>query len=53
MVENSRFELIETLADAIANLCLKHPLARKVEVSLRKPGAVRLADSVGVDIFRS
>ena len=53
LVENSRFELIETLADAVANLCLRHPLARRVEVSLHKPGAVRLADSVSVEIIRS
>ena len=53
LAENSQFELIETLAEAIVNLCLKHPLARKAEVNLRKPGAVRLADSVGVNIIRS
>ena len=52
LVENSSFYLIEALAEAIAQICLKHPLVWKVTVSVEKPGALRFARSVGVEITR-
>lgn len=52
VVENSEFGLIEKLADAVARACLLDARVQKVDVRLRKPGALRFADSVGVDITR-
>lgn len=44
--------LVETLAEEIAALCLAHG-ARRVTVGVEKPGAVRFARSVGVEITRA
>jgi D-erythro-7,8-dihydroneopterin triphosphate epimerase len=53
MVENSSFNLIERLAGEIAKICLAHSLVKAVQVSIDKPGALRFAKSVGVEIFRN
>jgi len=52
MVENSRFYLVETLAERIAQIYLEHPKIRGVRVSVEKPAALRFARSVGVEIIR-
>jgi FolB domain-containing protein len=52
MVEKSSFNLIERLADEIARICLAHTAVRAVRVRVDKPGALRFAKSVGVEIFR-
>jgi D-erythro-7,8-dihydroneopterin triphosphate epimerase len=52
-VEVSSYLLIEKLAEKIADLCLKHPLIMHVDVTVDKPGALRFARSVGVEISRS
>lgn len=52
-VENSRYYLVEKLAAEIARLCLAHPRVSRVTVRVEKPGALRFADSVGVEITRS
>ena len=52
-VENSSFGLIEALAGKVAEACLEDPKVQRVDVRLRKPGALRLADTVGLDITRS
>lgn len=44
---------VEALAEDIARLCLQHANTQKVKVRVEKPGAVRFADSVGVEIERS
>ena len=44
---------VEALAEDIAKLCLEEAHVRKVRVRVEKPGAVRFADSVGVEIERS
>ena len=44
---------VEALATDIARLCLEEPGVQKVRVRLEKPGAVRFARSVGVEIERS
>lgn len=44
---------VEALAEDIAQICLQEPNAQKVIVRVEKPGAVRFADSVGVEIERS
>ena len=52
LVENSKFFLVETLAERIAQLCLQNKRVRKVKVSVEKPGALRFARSVGAEVFR-
>jgi FolB domain-containing protein len=44
---------VEALATDIARLCLEEPGVQKVRVRLEKPGAVRFARAVGVEIERS
>jgi FolB domain-containing protein len=52
LVEDSKFYLIETLAEKVAQLCLQHERAAKVKVAVEKPGALRFTRSVGVEIVR-
>jgi D-erythro-7,8-dihydroneopterin triphosphate epimerase len=52
MVESSSFNLIERLAGEIAKICLAHHSVEAVQVRVDKPGALRFAKSVGVEIFR-
>ena len=52
MVEGSSFGLVEALAQHIADICLSDPLAQATRVKVTKPGAVRRARSVGVEIYR-
>jgi FolB domain-containing protein len=44
---------VEALAEDIAKLCLEDPNAKKAQVRVEKPGAVRFSKSVGVEIERS
>lgn len=53
LVENSGFLLIERMAGEIASLCLAHPGVRQVRVTVDKPGALRFARSVAVEIVRT
>jgi FolB domain-containing protein len=53
LVEGSQFFLLEALAEAIAKVCLEHPLAEQVQVRVDKPLALRHARSVAVEINRS
>lgn len=43
---------VEALAEDIAKICLAHPGAKAAKVRVEKPGAVRFAASVGVEIKR-
>lgn len=43
---------VEALAEDIARICLAQPGAHAVKVRVEKPGAVRFAASVGVEIKR-
>lgn len=53
LVEESEYQLVEALAEAIAAAVLaEFPRAASVRVRLAKPGAVRFAESVGVEIQR-
>jgi FolB domain-containing protein len=52
LVESSSFFLVEKLAAAIADLCLKSSMVEKVNVRVEKPMALRFAKSVGVEIER-
>ena len=52
LVEESRFYLIEALAQSIADECLQDSRVERVEVAVEKPGALRFARTVGVAIVR-
>lgn len=52
IVESSSFYLVERLADSIAQICLTHPVVKAVTIRVDKPGALRYAKSVSVEIFR-
>lgn len=52
-VENSSFGLVEKLSDGVARLCLEDERVQRVDVRLRKPGALRLGRSVGLEISRA
>ena len=51
--ESARRFTVEALAADLARLCLQEPGVEKVRVRVEKPGAVRFAGSVGVEIERS
>jgi len=53
LVEGSDYLLIERMAGAIADLCLKEKGVEQVQVTVDKPGALRFARSVAVEITRS
>ena len=52
MAESSQFNLVEALAQAVADICLGHPSVKEATVRVEKPGALRFARSVGVEIVR-
>lgn len=52
-VEKSECYLVEKLADDIAAICLKDKAVRRATVTLDKPGALRFARSVAVEIVRA
>ena len=51
-VQDSRFELLETLAEHVAGIILKEFNVKWCRLRLNKPGAVRHARDVGVVIER-
>lgn len=53
LVEASHFNLIETLADRIVQLCLSNPRVQRATVTVDKPAALRFARSVAVEISRT
>ncbi len=53
MVESSSFNLIETMADRIAQLCLEQARVHSATVIVDKPGALRFARSVAAEVTRS
>ncbi|MFO7958872.1 MAG: dihydroneopterin aldolase [Candidatus Brocadiia bacterium] len=52
LVEGSSFYLVEALAQAVAEVCLRDPQVRKVDVRVEKPGALRFARTVAVEMTR-
>lgn len=52
MTEGSSYLLIERLAEQIAEICLDNEKVLAVSVLVEKPGALRFARTVGVEIFR-
>jgi FolB domain-containing protein len=52
VAESSQFFLVEALAEKIAAICLENQGVLEVRVRVEKPGALRFARSVGVEITR-
>jgi FolB domain-containing protein len=52
-VESSSFHLIESLAEAVAEICLAAAGVEAVDVTVDKPGALTYARSVAVEIHRA
>lgn len=52
LVENSQFQLLEALAEAVAQLILREFAVSWLKLTVHKPGAVANAGSVGVRIER-
>jgi dihydroneopterin aldolase / 2-amino-4-hydroxy-6-hydroxymethyldihydropteridine diphosphokinase len=53
MVEASRFYLVERLVAEIVSLCLLDARVEAARVRVEKPGALRFARSVGVEVVRT
>ncbi len=53
MVEASSFNLVERLATETAAICMADARVAAVRVCIDKPGALRFARSVGVEVYRS
>lgn len=53
LVEASTRYTVEALAADIARLCLEEPGVERVRVRVEKPGALRFARSVGIEIERT
>jgi dihydroneopterin aldolase/D-erythro-7,8-dihydroneopterin triphosphate epimerase len=52
-VEGSAFQLLEALAEQVAAICLETPRVQRATVCIDKPGALRFARSVAVEITRA
>jgi FolB domain-containing protein len=52
LAEGSQFFLIEALAEAIAARCLDRPEVLSATIRVEKPGALRFARTVAVEITR-
>jgi D-erythro-7,8-dihydroneopterin triphosphate epimerase len=52
LVEGSQFYLVEKMAFEIAAICLGDPRVERARVRVEKPGALRFARSVGLEIER-
>jgi 2-amino-4-hydroxy-6-hydroxymethyldihydropteridine diphosphokinase len=53
LVEGSQFYLVEKMAAEIAEICLDDPRVERATVRVEKPGALRFARSVGIEIDRT
>ena len=53
MVEASSFFTVEKLVAEITAICLEDPRVEAARVRVEKPGALRFARSVGVEIYRT
>ncbi len=52
MARESEFLLIESMAEEVARIALSSEKVEKVKVYVKKPAALNLADSAGVEITR-
>ena len=53
LVQGSTFYLVEALAEAIAEICLQDDRVLRAKVRVEKPGALRFARTVGVEVDRA
>lgn len=53
LVEGSDFNLIETMASRILDICLSDAKVDRATVTVDKPGALRFARSVAVEMSRA
>ena len=51
-VKKTRYRLVESLAEHVAEICLQEPKVKSVRVVVEKPGALALTQSVAVEIHR-
>ena len=51
-IENSKFELVEKLAEEISSLLINEFGVEELRLTLHKPGALSDADDVGIKITR-
>ncbi len=52
VVETSQYQLVESIAGRVADICLSEQRVLRVTVTVEKPGAARFSRSVGVSIVR-
>lgn len=52
MVEDSDYNLIETMAERVSEICIKPARVKRATVTIDKPGALRFARSVAVEVTR-
>ena len=52
LVEDSKFNLVESVADKIADICLEDKRANRAKVRVEKTKALKSAESVGVEIIK-
>lgn len=52
LVEKSEYQLIETMGEEIARLVLEDTRVQEATITIDKPGALRFARSVAVEIVR-
>ena len=52
LVESSEFFLVEKMAQEIADICLSDTRVANATITVDKPGALRFAESVAVEIYR-
>ncbi len=53
LVENDRFNLLERIADKVAEYILSIPRVKKVTIEVDKPNALRFSKSVSFTLSRS
>ena len=53
VASNGHFKLIEALAESIASVCMENFLVQRVDVNVRKPGAILRASAASVEITRT
>ena len=52
ILDEGHINLVETLAERIAAMCLSHPMGLSVRVRVNKPEAIETAIGAGVEIVR-
>ena len=52
MVENNKFELVESMIENMAEIILNEYNIQQITISISKPGAIRGSEDVGIEITR-